>query len=349
MQLAVSDSGTLVYLRRIRAGTRSPDDCGWIAADRRRRCVERRRTGATRAFHRTGTGLPSTSSLPAATPDVWIYEWARDTATKLTFDPGVDAKPVWTPDGRRIAFTSNRTGANGNLFWQRADGADQAQRLIESTNTQVPGSWHPSGKFLAFSEQNPSTSWDILILPVEGDEASGWKIGKPTAFLNGPSAEQEPMFSPDGRWLAYFSDESRQPQVYVRPFPGPGGLQQISNDGGTYPSWSPTRSELFFREPGRQQILVASVHRRRSLLPRRQAAHLGARQVAAATANAPLRVAPRRWAHSVGIGEWISWQQRAGRTKWCSSSTSSTSSGVSRRYRSRAHAPPSPRLRRDSP
>ena len=102
--------------------------------------------------------------------DVWVYEWARDTATKLTFDPADDFKPVWTPDGRRIVFTSSR-GSRGvqNLYWQHADGTGDAQRLTEGTNAQLAASWHPSGKFLAFEEVNPQTGNDLMILQVSGD------------------------------------------------------------------------------------------------------------------------------------------------------------------------------------
>ena len=84
-------------------------------------------------------------------------------------------------------------------------------------------------------EQDPKTSWDIVILPIEGDEASGWKPGKPTVFLNSPFVEVWPEFSPDGRWLAYMSNESGRYEVYVRPFPGPGGKWQISTEGGGVP------------------------------------------------------------------------------------------------------------------
>jgi serine/threonine-protein kinase len=97
-----------------------------------------------------------------------------------------------------------------------------------------------------------------MILPMEGDEASGWKPGKPTVFLNSPFVELEPMFSPDGRWIAYFSNETGRLEVYVRPFPGPGSKWQISTDGGTYPSWSRTRQELFYSSAPDQRIMVAS-------------------------------------------------------------------------------------------
>jgi Tol biopolymer transport system component len=178
---------------------------------------------------------------------VWVYEWARDTMTRLTFDPAEDGNPVWTPDGRRIAFGSARADkTTTNVYWQRADGTGDVQRLTESKNRQYPGSFHPSGRFLALMEQTPETSWDIVILPIEGDEASGFKAGKPTVFLNSPFIEVGPEFSPDGRWLAYVSNESGRFEVYVRPFPGPGGKWQISTEGGNTPVWSRTSRELYF-------------------------------------------------------------------------------------------------------
>jgi hypothetical protein len=126
--------------------------------------------------------------------DVWVYEWERDTLSKLTFDPGQDIAPVWTPDGRRIAFASRRADkGTTNLYWQRSDGTGDAERLTESKHIQRPASWHPNGRFLAFTEFSLHTStYDVMILEVEGNEASGWKPGKPTAFLSTPSVENFP-------------------------------------------------------------------------------------------------------------------------------------------------------------
>ena len=140
-----------------------------------------------------------------------------------------------------------------NLYWQRADGTGDAERLTESPNAQKPSSWHPSGRFLAFEETTARTKVDVMILPLEGDDASGWKPGKPTAFLNGAYVEFDPTFSPDGRWLAYSSVESGHPEVYVRPFPGPGGRWLIG--AGANPTWSRTKRELFYGVNGR--IMVA--------------------------------------------------------------------------------------------
>jgi len=180
--------------------------------------------------------------------DVWVYAWERDTMSRVTFDPSEDECAQWTPDGRRIAFASARGDkATANLYWQRADGTGDAERLTESQDPQFPRSWHPTGRFLAYDELNAQTSWDIMMLPIEGDEASGWRPGKPTAFLNSPFSEAQAAFSPDGRWLAYHANESGQWEVYVRPFPGPGGKWQVSAGGGTHPTWSRSRKELFYK------------------------------------------------------------------------------------------------------
>ena len=187
--------------------------------------------------------------------DVWVYDWVRDTLSRLTFDPAFDAVPVWTPDSRRIVFSSSRSGQI-NLYWRRSDGSGEVQRLTQSENGQWAASWHPSGRLLAFHERRPDTGGDLMMLEVEGDEETGWKPGTPTVFLSTPFNEWTPMFSADGRWVAYGSDESGQPEVYVRPFPGPGGRWQVSTGGEVGARWSRTRPERFYGTPGGEIIVV---------------------------------------------------------------------------------------------
>jgi serine/threonine-protein kinase len=177
--------------------------------------------------------------------DIWIYDLQQGGTSRLTLDSADDFKPVWTPDGTRIAFTSSREGGF-NVFWQRVDGTGAVQRLTDRGDPSAATSWHPTGKFLAVNRLSPQTSFDVVVVPVEGDEASGWNAGPSATVLNTPAVEIEGVFSPDGRWLAYTSNESGRFEVYVRPFPGSGGPWQISNGGGTLPTWSRTRSELLY-------------------------------------------------------------------------------------------------------
>jgi Tol biopolymer transport system component len=179
--------------------------------------------------------------------DIWVYESERGTLVRLTFAGEANGAPVWTPDGQRIVYSSLEKGGVYNLWWIRANGAGDAQRLTESKRPQFAASWRPDGKVLAFFQLNPSTSADIMTLPIEGDEKSGWTPGEPKPFVSSAFDERGPAFSPDGRWLAYQSNESGSLEVYVRPFPGPGGKWQISTGGGLLPKWSRNGKELFYR------------------------------------------------------------------------------------------------------
>ena len=137
------------------------------------------------------------------------------------------------------------------MFWKPADGSGTEERLTTSQYPQVAQSWSPDGKVLAFHEVHPTTGRDIWLLPLEGDR-------KPRPFLQTSFNERVPMFSPDGRWLAwlaYVSDESGREEVYVQPFPGPGGKWQISTEGGSEPVWARNGRELFYRN-GQKMIAV---------------------------------------------------------------------------------------------
>ena len=185
---------------------------------------------------------------------LWIYDLARATLTPLT-SGGSSQQPTWTPDGKRIAYRATRNGVR-NVFWKAADGSGEEERLTTSDNMQTPGSWSPDGAWLAFHEIAASS--DIWVLRPEGDRT-------PQVFLSTPANERNPRFSPDGRWLAYESEESGRAQIYVRPFPGPGGISQISTEGGTEPVWSRDGRELFYLNG--DKMMVVDIAARPTLLP----------------------------------------------------------------------------------
>ncbi len=185
--------------------------------------------------------------VPAWNDEIWLYDFSRDAWTQLTSDWD-NFDPIWTPDGAQVTFMSNREGPF-NLFSLPADGSGRLERLTTSARWQRPNSWSPDGRFLAFSEGD-----DIWILPREGDQ-------KPRPLVSSPAWEGEARFSPDGRWLAYMSAESGGLEVYVRPFPGPGGKWQISTRGGVNPRWSGDGREIFYAEPSKAapSVMVVSI------------------------------------------------------------------------------------------
>jgi len=168
---------------------------------------------------------------------VWLYELARDTMTRFTFEGSSNILPVWTPDGSRITFMSNKDGPL-SVFWQKADGSGGMEKLTSSEYLRAPLSWSADGQLLSFVELNPTTGYDIWVLDM--------KDRKAVPFLRTPFYEVG-WFSPDGRWMAYNSNESGRFEVYVQPYPGPGGKWQISTDGGMDVRWSANGRELTYR------------------------------------------------------------------------------------------------------
>ena len=188
--------------------------------------------------------------------EIWVHDIERGTLARLTSDPASDSRPVWAPDGRRIAFASTRANPSiPNLYVQSADGTGAATRLTVGDKVQQPGSWHPSGKYLLFEQTNPETSIDLMVLAVEGSDAPGWKPGEPTAYVADSGRQWDAAFSPDGRWVAYVSNESGTAEIYVRPFPGPAGKWQVSTGGGMFPSWSRTQPELVYGIDGALMVV----------------------------------------------------------------------------------------------
>lgn len=250
-QFDVSRNGTLVYLPGPGTSTLLP--IHWLGREGSTTLLRAKRSSWFNLRFAPDGERIAMEMCDEPTCDVFVYEWKRGNLTRLTRDRAHDGEPVWTPDGRRLTFYSERAdGSTANLYWQRVDRPSEPERLTKSKNAQIPGSWHPGGRFLAFEERSAQDYGDLMILPVEGDEQSGWKPAKPTAFLRTPANEREPMFSPDGRWLAYSSNESGRFEVYVRPFPGPGTKSLISEGGGSYPTWSRSNQELYYGTPAGQ-------------------------------------------------------------------------------------------------
>jgi hypothetical protein len=173
--------------------------------------------------------------------DIWVYELTRDIKTRLTFSPGSDRFPVWSPDGNRLVFHSSRKGIF-DLYQKAVSGAGSEEILFESKENKQPLDWSWDGRFITYCTYgDPKTRGDIWVLPRFGDR-------KPIPFLQTEFDELYSCFSPDGRWIAYVSDETRQNEVYVRPFSGQSqdGKWQISVAGGTRPRWRRDGKELFY-------------------------------------------------------------------------------------------------------
>ncbi len=197
---------------------------------------------------------PDGKRLAVANDDVhsgiWIYDIRRDTLSPLTGERN-GTHPVWTPDGRYIVYQ-----ASDGISFARADGGDRPQPLTQSREFQYPSAFSRDAKQLAFYQGGPK-GFDLWTVPVER-EGEKLKAGTPELFQHTSFGERGASFSPDGRWLAYSSNESGSSQVYVRAFPDKGGHWQVSSDGGTSPIFSPIGKELFFFDVSDDRIMVAS-------------------------------------------------------------------------------------------
>jgi serine/threonine-protein kinase len=185
--------------------------------------------------------------------DLWVKDLDRDASSRLSFLGGANNWPVWMPDGKGIIFKS-ADAVNPGLYWVRSDGAGEAQRLTDGSQDEYPDSISPDGKRLSWSQRGTGST-DVFTAPIEGDPAH-LKLGKPELFLGTPFVEAYSRFSPDGRWMAYASNESGTFEIYVRPFPGPGGRWQVSTGGGNFPIWAANGRELLYRNSDQRIMAV---------------------------------------------------------------------------------------------
>jgi Tol biopolymer transport system component len=177
--------------------------------------------------------------------DIWIGDLVRQTLTRLTFDPTVDQAPVWMPDGRRILWSAQAGSGVPNLFMQSADGTGAVEHLLANGNPRFPTSVSPDGTHAVFFENDPRTAQDIMMLDLQPQTDTGPR--QPRPLIHTSAVELAPEISPDGRWLAYQSNESGQAEVFVRPFPDVDhGRWQVSTAGGTRPAWARNGRELFY-------------------------------------------------------------------------------------------------------
>ena len=178
-------------------------------------------------------------------PDIWVYDVESDTQRRLTTD-GYNLTSAWHPDGDRITFSAVRAdpAAFFDLHSMPADRSTGPELLLTREGRQFPSSWSPDGKVLSFMETTPV-----------GEDAGILEGGTVSRLLAGPYNGRDPMFSPDGRWLAYVSDETGQQEVYVTRYPGPAGSQPISVNGGREPRWSRDGRELFYNRGDRLVVV----------------------------------------------------------------------------------------------
>ncbi len=186
--------------------------------------------------------------------DLYVLDMPRQILSRLTADHGNNSYPIWTPDGRHLVYES-RWNNRRTLWWTRADGSGEPQGC-QSPQLIVPNSISPDGRRIAYQQVNPGAQNDLWTLPLDMTDPDSPKPGQPEPFLRTNANESEPEFSPDGRWMAYRSGESRPGQIFVRPFPPGPGKWQISRDGGSWPRFTRDGKQLFYVGPDGHLMVV---------------------------------------------------------------------------------------------
>ncbi len=240
-RFSVSRNGTLVY-RTGETGNR------FVWADRSGKegeAVSDPGDSRNPAFAPDGDRLAYDRADPRrGKTDVWVRDLKRGVSSRFTFDADDAFAPLWSADGRQIVYT-----VGSDLFEKASEGLGEEKLLLKSDALKFACDWSRDGKYIAYSSQDKDTGFDIWVLPTFGDK-------KPVPFVKTPFAELRPVFSPDGRFLAYQSNESGRAEIYVQSFPGPGGKWQISTSGGIEPQWRGDGRELYYRAPDQSLMAV---------------------------------------------------------------------------------------------
>jgi eukaryotic-like serine/threonine-protein kinase len=244
---SVSDNGALVYQARSAAGV---SQLAWF----------------DRSGKQTGTlGAPGNQANPRISPDgkrvaldivdpqtgnidIWIYESSGGIPTRFTSDPAIEAGPIWSPDGSRIVFSSLRRG-HPDLYEKSSSGAGSEERILQSQGTKYPNDWSPDGRFILYRAIEGRTNPKLWAMPV-GDR-------KPSPVIDATFGVSQGQISPDGRWVAYASNESGKWEIYVAPFRGAGGNWKVSSEGGSEPRWRRDGKELFYLGPDGTLMVVS--------------------------------------------------------------------------------------------
>jgi serine/threonine-protein kinase len=252
-QFDVSDDGTLVYLPGgARVNSEAPRELQWIDRFGKTEPI----TGITGEYN-AGLSLSPDEKMVAVSRwtdgngDIWLIDIERETPTRLTFHDGVDFGPVWSSDGRTVFFSSQRE-ETFQVYRKSADGSDEARTVFDTDRDAFINDISSDDRWLVYVEEHPETNEDLWIYALDRDDA-------PQPFLTSAFSEENGTFSPDGKWIAYTSDESGQDEVYVRAFPGPGGRWQVSSSGGFFPRWSADGKRIFLLADNAQKLQQASV------------------------------------------------------------------------------------------
>jgi serine/threonine protein kinase len=247
---SASESGVLAYRTRTQSGNRK-----LIWFDRSGRALEQPGDVGSPTIANPelspGGRLVAFNQMTSGNNDVWVLDVERGVQRRLTFNEGLDHSPLWSPDGSRLVFWSNRNGVRG-LYQEDASGSGGGETIYEKLEPFLPTDWSPDGRFVLCRELNAQTGYNLWIVPLPP------KAGEtPILFANSGFQEREGKFSPDGRWVAYQSDESGRDEVYLQAFPGPGGKFQVSTEGGAQPRFRADGRELFYVDLDQKLMAVA--------------------------------------------------------------------------------------------